>query len=289
MMTIKRFLQKMVTPDEWRACLIILALAVITFILPNHTIDPWQLFNPQRFSMVILLIASIQFGGYMAIRLFGDKYGIAFSGFFGGLISSTAVFLNLPKIYHERKNRLHQTVSAAILATIGMLLEFFLIVYMISRTLSHILFLPISTMVIIGVLCASISFWKQGKQGYSELTHAKKPLDIRSVLILALFLFGMLIAIAIAIRVFGYRSAELTTFIGSFFELHSITLATTTLFVEKHLSLDKARFLLILALSGGFLSKILLIWFFARNRLAVLTTVFLCLMFLGGMSIYWIQ
>ena len=268
--------------DEVYAGLIIVAIATIIWFLPNHTIDSWDLINPKRLGMVILLIASIQFGGYLAIRWFGDKYGLAFSGFFGGLVSSTAVFLNIPKIYHERRHLLYPVVSSAILATIGMLVEFYAIVYTVSKSLSQLVFFPIITMVLVGGFCAFLVFRQDGNN-HQHIQQPYKPLDLYSVFKLASLSIGALILIAAVTKHLGIPSAEYTTFFAALFELHSVTLATSTLYMEHQISLKTAKDLLLLALSATFLSKFLLILFFSRSKLTLWIATFLGLMFISGM------
>lgn len=53
---------------ETTIILIIFALGILP-ILPNRTIDPWDLFNPHNFGVLIVTIAAIQFVGYILIHL----------------------------------------------------------------------------------------------------------------------------------------------------------------------------------------------------------------------------
>jgi hypothetical protein len=99
--------RKKFKPHEIEAAIILIIFALgILPILPSHTIDPWGLFNPRNFGVLIATIAAIQFGGYVAIRLFGERFGMAAMGFSGGLVSSTAFFATLPSTLRSRLCRL---------------------------------------------------------------------------------------------------------------------------------------------------------------------------------------
>lgn len=56
-----RFAREKITAKEIEASItiIIISLAIISF-LPDKTIDPWNLFNPQNFGIIFLILASLQ-------------------------------------------------------------------------------------------------------------------------------------------------------------------------------------------------------------------------------------
>src|SRR5579871_1837762 len=103
-----KFARKKLMPHEIEAAVIlfIFMLGVLPS-LPDRTIDPWNLFNPRNFGILMTMIAVIQFGGYLSIRLFGDRLGMAVTGILGGFISSTAVFTTLPKMLRDHPKLPH--------------------------------------------------------------------------------------------------------------------------------------------------------------------------------------
>jgi uncharacterized membrane protein YhiD involved in acid resistance len=77
---------------EVRATLQLLAIALVVLpLVPNQGMGPWQALNPRTIGLLVLLIASISYVGYFAIRLLGARRGLLLTAFFGGLSSSTAV------------------------------------------------------------------------------------------------------------------------------------------------------------------------------------------------------
>jgi uncharacterized membrane protein (DUF4010 family) len=136
---------------ETTIILIIFALGIIP-ILPDRTIDPWDLFNPRNFGILIVTIAAIQFTGYVSIRLFGERFGMAITGFLGGLVSSTAVFANLAYALHSHPKFKLAIIASAIFATLAMLIEVIAIILVASHTLLFFIIKPIIVMSIVSII-----------------------------------------------------------------------------------------------------------------------------------------
>lgn len=275
------FVHEKILPKEIRAAaaLMVIFLSVIIF-LPGYPIDPWGLFNPQRFGMLIAVIASLQFAGYMMIRLFGDQLGILFIGFFGGLVSSTAVFANLPVFLKNRPDRTRIAVAAGILATLGMLIEFSIIITLAAHDLFFTVLIPVAVMMLIGLISTILIF--QSKPNHQELEEPTNPLDFKAVLYLSSIIGGMLILVAFTKNYFGSEGVHFVTFIGGIFEVHGVSLATATLYIGKQMSLIEAHNNLLLALLASFIPKFVLPWTFVRGKFAIYISGIMLLMIASG-------
>lgn len=261
------------------ATLLLIAIAIIPF-LPNHSIDPWQLFNPRRFGLLVLMIASLQFGGYVAIRAFGERLGMLLLGFFGGIVSSTAVFATLPGTVRQRPSLWRAAVVAGIFSTIGMLVEFSIIIFAAAPSLLATLIWPISAMILVGISAGLLMLHADGNHQLN--LKRLNPLHIISVFRLSLFIGLMLILVAIAQKYTGSTGINVVTFLGGLFELHSVTLATAMYFHDGGLPLANIDIALALAILASFISKFVLLFILARNRFGVVTAGFLLLMLLAG-------
>lgn len=275
--------------------IIIIGVGVLPF-LPNHTIDPWELINPRRFGFLVLLLSLIQFGGYIAIRVFGQRFGTIMMGFFGGLVSSTAVFATLSRLSRQQVNDLRAMVTAAVFSILGMLIEFVIIISAAAPKLINTLLLPIIAIATVGASSALLTIKpKQGKKHSKQISHpttianSPNPLDVKSVLTLAAFIAIMLLLSTIAGRYFGQAGIQYVTFFGGLFEVHGVSLATATLYFENKLALDAASTLLLIAIAASFVSKFMLLFSLARNRFAVITSLFLIAMVVaGGVAVFFI-
>jgi uncharacterized membrane protein (DUF4010 family) len=84
--------------EELLATLRLLLISVVLLpVIPNRGMGPWHAFNPYRTWWLVVLVASISYIGYFAIKLLGAQRGVLVTGLFGGMVSSTAVTLNLSR------------------------------------------------------------------------------------------------------------------------------------------------------------------------------------------------
>ncbi|MCX7124422.1 MAG: DUF4010 domain-containing protein [Gammaproteobacteria bacterium] len=239
--------------------LVIFALGIIP-ILPNNTVDPWHLFNPRNFAILIMTMAVIQFSGYVAIKLFGERVGLALMGFLGGFVSSTLVFANLPHTLNSHPKSKLAVIASALFATLAMLIEVMAIIFVASPAFLFYIIKPMITM------C---------------------PLNLLFLFRTALLIAGTLVLIALARHFVGTEAVFIISFLTGLFEIHGISLATALLYLNQHLLISTASSILFTALLAAFLSKILLLWSLAPWRFALQTSLCLLAMVISGGITYW--
>ncbi len=278
------FARESLKPKEIRATIMILVMTLLVLsFLPDKTIDPWGLFNPRRFGMIVLFVSFIQFGGYIAIRVFGQNFGMPLLGFFGGIASSVAVFASLPEISRRNPNLTRSIVVAAVFAQIGTLVELLIIIGFLAPDIFENVLWPVAAMVLLG--CSSLILVMKGNQTRELIELPKNPLNLRRVIRLSIFILGMIILAALASRFFSTDAVGIVTFISAFFELHSASIANATLFLGFKLGLPSATQNQMLAISSSFFTKFILLGVLARNRFALISSAFLLLMLLAGFGV----
>lgn len=275
------FAKEKLQPKEIRAAatMVLIVMCVMVF-MPDRTVDPWDLFNPRRFGLLVAIIAAMQFSGYVAIRVFGDKLGVLFMGLFGGLVSSTAVIATLPRFVNKHPERIRSASAAALLATVGMLVEFLILMLFAAPKLFVSVVFPAGAMILSGVLMALALYHRERTK--ESISEPKNPLDLKAVIYLSFVIGGMIIAVAVAKRYIGIEGVQIISFLGALFELHGVSLATATLFVGGKLPLSDATTTLLLALLASYLTKFVLLFGLARNRYGALTSVLLLVMMACG-------
>lgn len=83
--------------DLYAGLKLLIATFVVLPLLPNRTVDPWQVLNPYRAWWLVVLISALSMVGYIATRWLGPARGVLTTGVFGGLVSSTAVTMSLAR------------------------------------------------------------------------------------------------------------------------------------------------------------------------------------------------
>ena len=80
---------------EVRSAILLAILAIVIYpALPTGHVDPWGLVEPRAAWVTVILIAGIGFFNYVLWKLYGAR-GTELSGFFGGLINSSFIVLEL--------------------------------------------------------------------------------------------------------------------------------------------------------------------------------------------------
>lgn len=283
-----QFARKRLRAHEIESAIILFIFIVgVLPLLPNQTIDPWHIFNPRQFGFLLAMIAGIQFGGYMSIRLFGDKIGMVFMGLFGGFVSSTVVFASLPAMLTEHPKLTRSIIAIAILSIVAMLIEISLILLVVSTTLLSYLIWPMVAMLLLAIIIAfSLLFTEKIAQ--HEFSKLSNPLHILSVFKLALLIGGMIALVSLAKFYLGTKGILFVSFLGGLFEIHSVTLATSLLYLANQLQLTNAEEILAVGIFASFVSKYFLLWTLCPRRFAMLTTVYMSLVLAVGMVTFFV-
>ena len=77
---------------------LLIMTAVLLPVLPNQGFGPWNALNPFEIWLMVVLICSLSFVGYIGIRILGDRKGVILAALAGGVVSSTAVTISLSRL-----------------------------------------------------------------------------------------------------------------------------------------------------------------------------------------------
>ena len=279
--------RKKFKPHEMESVIVLIIFTLgILPILPNHTIDPWQFFNPRNAGLLLAIMAGIQFSGYVAIHLFGERLGIALTGLFGGMVSSTIIFAELPDTLNKYPQTSLAITASCLLATIAMLMEVLIIVLVASPTLLFYIISPIAAMIIIG-LVSTILLLHYQKTTYKP-DRLLNPIRLKSIIGSSLLIGLMLIFIAIAKRFISIKGILLVSFLGGLFDTRGISLGSTLLYLGSQLHLQDVRAVIYTAILASFLSKLVLLWSLTSHHFALQTSLFLLSMLGCGGLVYWL-
>ncbi len=83
--------------DVYQALQFAAVTGIVLPLVPDHPFGPYGAFNPFSIWLMVVLVSGLGFLGYVAVRVFGEDRGIAFTGLLGGLASSTATTLAMSR------------------------------------------------------------------------------------------------------------------------------------------------------------------------------------------------
>lgn len=179
---------------ELDAALKLLVITVVLLpLLPDTDMGPGGALNPYKIWWMVVLIASVSFVGYFAIRMAGMKKGILFTSLFAGLSSSTALTLHFAR-QSNHAPELSPQFAAGILIACGTMFPRILIYCALinNRLLPHLIW-PVVVMTILLYLPAYI-IWKHHEHTLSVDQPALKqnPLELKFALAFGLLLTAIL-------------------------------------------------------------------------------------------------
>lgn len=177
--------------QEIKAGLKLLLISVVLLpVLPNQGYGPWQALNPYALWWMVVLIASISFAGYFAVKLVGTHRGILFTALFGGLASSTAITLNFSRD-GRRNPSLSPILATGILLACGtMYPRLLIIVTALNPQLFAALWLPALVMAA-GTYLPGLVYWRLQQHHRNEPeNNLKNPLELKTAL-----MFGILLTL----------------------------------------------------------------------------------------------
>jgi uncharacterized membrane protein (DUF4010 family) len=269
------------TWEELRSGLILLAMTVIMLpLLPDREIGTWLPVNPREVWLMTIFIAALSFAGYVAIRVAGSELGILLSGLAGGLVSSTAVTLNMAHLAREHPAHRETCAAATVLAGAMMMLRVLVVVTVANSALlvniGPALVLGALTQAAFGALLA----WRAGAQ-----EETAPPLSLRNpVEFGAVLQFGALLAVIMALAKgaaawAGSTGAYVLASLSGVVDVDAISLSMARLAPDQ-LSAASAVIAILIAVAVNSMAKVVLAtsvggWAFGRLLAPVLAATLL--------------
>ena len=185
LLTLKDYLHRLARRVELADVEATLKFAVISVIilplLPNETFGPPPLdvINPYKIWLMVVLIAGLNFLGYVLVKVFGDEHGLVVTGILGGLVSSTAVTLSFSQRSRQEPAMSSAFVLAIVVAWTIMFLRVVVIVGMVNRSLAGGLALALGLMAAAGLLVSLVLWQRTRFHGRGVVTAGYESLRAR--------------------------------------------------------------------------------------------------------------
>lgn len=186
-----------ITWTEIRSVLVLLAMSFLLLpILPHQPIGPWKVINPSEIWLLAILIASVSFAGYIAIRLLGERRGLAIAAIAGGLTSSTATTVSFARLAHEQPLSARLLAAGVLLAGATMLVRIVVLVGLLQPILLGLIVIPVAASLAVLVVAAIALLQSRDADGQQPKLQLRNPFDLGTVLWLA----GLIAVIMLAAK-----------------------------------------------------------------------------------------
>ena len=221
------------TWEELRSALILLAMTIVMLpVLPDRTVDPWGFVNPHEIWLMTVLIAVISFAGYVAVKVFGDRNGIAVTGLAGGLVSSTAVTVSMAQLARAHPERTATLAGGALISSATMLARVLAVVAIVNASLLGRLGVPLALACVVLGIAGLALIMRPGHEApdanETELT-LTNPLDVAGVLKFGALLTVIIVASRVATAWAGDAGAYAVAALSGVADVDAVTLTMSRL------------------------------------------------------------
>jgi uncharacterized membrane protein (DUF4010 family) len=261
----------------------LLASIVLLPLLPNVGFGPWKAFNPYQLWWMVVLISGLSLVGYFAIRIVGPRKGVLATSVAGGLVSSTAVTLNLSRLHTSVRHT--GVIAAGILLSCAIMFARILVVTAVINP--HLLYLLLWPMLagFLSLIIAAIISYRDRRDGHtSEPPPIRNPFELVPALQFALLLAAVMIGAEALQAWFGNVGLYLLSVLTGLADVDAIVLSLAS--KGGPASADTVVITAIaLAAATNTLMKSLYCWFIAgpvlgkvimRASLVAITTLLVC-------------
>lgn len=121
---IHTFVRKTLTETELHDALVLAGAALVVLpLMPDRYMGPFNAINPYILWIIVVLMMSISAGGYIALRLFGPRYGLPAAGLASGFVSSSATIASMGALAKQKLELMPAAVGGAVLSTVATIVQ----------------------------------------------------------------------------------------------------------------------------------------------------------------------
>ncbi len=228
---------------------------IILPLLPNRAFGPWGVLNPRVIWWMVVLISAISMVGYVLMKFFGLRQGMALTGLLGGLASSTATTLGLSQKAREAKSGAASYFALGIvLASTIMFFRVLFLTWVVDESLGAGLLGPIAIPAATGLL-AGAYLWRKKSETAAATLEVKNPMELGSAIKFGLLFAAVLVAARAAHHYFGSTGLFIAAGLAGLTDVDAITISTARLARDGVLATSTANAAILLASAANTVVK----------------------------------
>lgn len=234
-----------------------LEFGIIAFVLYPIAPDETVIFNlnPKILVLVIILVTSIGFAGFIALRKAGAERGLPLIGALGGLVNSEATTSALAARAKEREELTSPAMFGVVFANVAMLGRNLVIAGFISLAVLKLMLLPQLAMIATGIV---YSYFLKPKKGSKDI---QISLESPFAILPAVKFAALLSIISLAVNYlknFGAGSIYIAAVLGGLVSSAAVTASLTSLGAVNALDLSVAATGCVLSAVGSTFGKLII-------------------------------
>ena len=238
--------------------------AIILPVLPNQSFGPppFDVLNPQRVWLMVVLVSGISFLGYVLIKLLPGRNGVGITGLLGGLVSSTAVTISSSERSKENPPMARALAFSVVVAWTVMFMRTPIEIGAVDPSLVGAVWLPMVAAALLALAYAGYIYLSLGRSSPSRMQFSN-PFELRPALQFGLLYAVILVGARAAQLYFGQSGLYLSAIFGGAADVNAITLSVAELHRTGSLSAAVAVRAVVLAAIANTLVKAAIVVFVA--------------------------
>lgn len=245
-----------VTKPEFYSALELLALSIIVYpFLPSENIGPWNSIDLQLVWLLVVAVSALGFFNYILVKRYQEKGFIA-TGFFGGLVNSTAVIGTITSRVSEEDAPAKLAISAILLANSAMAVRNAVIAGAFIPSSFIIIALPLISISVTGVIISLIIGDWDSKIDGADLN---SPFSLRNALVFGFIFLIILVVSSAATQVLGDGGFYVTIFLAGLVSSGTATTTAVTLISTSQVSVFVGSVGILIGTAASVIAKIALV------------------------------
>jgi uncharacterized membrane protein (DUF4010 family) len=218
----------------------VLITLVILPILPDRTFGPYEVFNPFETWLLVVLIVSINLGGYVALRLIGASAGGWIAGVVGGLVSSTATTFSYAQLSRQSAHLAPVSALVILVASTVVYARILLEVSFVAPALTRTVTGPSVAFGAALLIASAIVSRLLTREADAELPGRSNPAQLKTALTFGAIYVLVLFAVAAARDWIGNDAVYVVAFASGLTDVDALTLSMSSLYNSGRIDADTA-------------------------------------------------
>jgi uncharacterized membrane protein (DUF4010 family) len=266
--------------------LVLIALVILP-LLPDRSYGPYEVLNPFRIWLMVVLIVGISLGGVLISRYVGVRTGSVLSGLLGGMISSTATTAS-----YARRSKTSPETSAlsALVVMIASTVVFVRVAFEVTLVAPEIVWQVLPQFGVMGLWMAliSVAAYVLARQEKTAPPEPKDPSNLVAAAIFGALYALVLLAVATAREHLGSAGLYLVAALSGLTDMDAITLSTAQLIRAERLDVDTGWRMMLIGALSNILFKGGVIAILGHPRLLGRIAVLFGISMAGGLLLLWL-
>lgn len=256
---VHRFVNNVLTEQELHDALLLAAAAAIVLpLLPDRTLDPWQVLNLRKLWQLAVIIMAINAAGHVALRAFGARTGLLLAGLAGGFASSTATIASMGALARKNPSLATACAGAGVVSNVSTVVQLAVIAGMLSPALLRVLWPPLVAAGVVIMLFALVATWAARGQAADGASIAGRAFEPKHALVFVAIVATVMVVSAAMLAWLGDAGLDASLALSGLADVHAAAASAAQLVALERITPQAAVPAIALAFAANSTTKLVM-------------------------------